>query len=107
MGFSRQEYWSGLPFPSPGDLPDPGIKPGSPASEADALTSEPPSMMQLLKLSQVLARQATFAISILQQLETEFKETQALVLAPTRELAQQIQNAILALEDCMEFSLCC
>ena len=30
MGFSRQEYWSGLPFPSPGDLPDPGIEPGSP-----------------------------------------------------------------------------
>ena len=42
MGFSRQEYWSGLPFPSPGDLPDPGIKPRSPALEADALTSEPP-----------------------------------------------------------------
>ena len=42
MGFSRQEYWSGLPFPSPGDLPDPGIKPMSPALEADALTSEPP-----------------------------------------------------------------
>ena len=42
MGFSRQEYWSGLPFPSPGDLPDPGIKPGSPTLEADALTSEPP-----------------------------------------------------------------
>ena len=42
MGFSRQEYWSGLPFPSPGDLPHPGIKPGSPALEADALTSEPP-----------------------------------------------------------------
>ena len=42
MGFSRQEYWSGLPFPSPGDLPDPGIKPGSPALEADALISEPP-----------------------------------------------------------------
>ena len=39
MGFSRQEYWSGLPFPSPGDLPDPGIEPGSPALEADALTS--------------------------------------------------------------------
>ena len=37
MGFSRQEYWSGLPFPSPGDLPDPGIKPGSPALEVDAL----------------------------------------------------------------------
>ena len=42
MGFSRQEYWSGLPFPSPGDLPDPGIKPRSPAWEADTLTSEPP-----------------------------------------------------------------
>ena len=42
MGFSRQGYWSGLPFPSPGDLPDPGIEPGSPALEADALTSEPP-----------------------------------------------------------------
>ena len=38
MGVSRQEYWSGLPFPSPGDLPDPGIEPGSPALEADALT---------------------------------------------------------------------
>ena len=42
MGFSRQEYWSGLPFHSPGDLPDPGIQPGSPALQADALTSEPP-----------------------------------------------------------------
>ena len=42
MGFSRQEYWSGLPFPSPGDLPNPGIKPGSPALQTDALTSEPP-----------------------------------------------------------------
>ena len=42
MGFSRQEYWSGLLFPSPGDLPNPGIEPGSPALEADALTSEPP-----------------------------------------------------------------
>ena len=42
MGFSRQECWSGLPFPSPGDLPDPGIKPGSPALQADVLPSEPP-----------------------------------------------------------------
>ena len=42
MGFSRQEYWSGLPFPSPGDLPNPGIEPGSPALQADALSSEPP-----------------------------------------------------------------
>ena len=42
MGFSRQEHWSGLPFPSPGDLPNPGIEPRSPTLEADALTSEPP-----------------------------------------------------------------
>ena len=42
VGFSRQEYWSVLPFPSPGDLPNTGIEPGSPAFQADALTSEPP-----------------------------------------------------------------
>ena len=42
MGFSRQECWSGLPFPSPGDLPNPGIEPGSPSLQADALPSEPP-----------------------------------------------------------------
>ena len=42
MGFSRQEYWSGLPFLSPGDLPSPGIEPVSPALQADALPSEPP-----------------------------------------------------------------
>ena len=42
MGFSRQEYWSGLPFPSPGYLPDPGIEPRSATLEADTLTSEPP-----------------------------------------------------------------
>ena len=42
MGFSRQKYWSGLPFPSPGHLPDPGIKPGSPALQADFLPPQPP-----------------------------------------------------------------
>ena len=42
MGFSRQECWSGLPFPSPGDHPDPGIETRSPALQADALPSEPP-----------------------------------------------------------------
>ena len=42
MEFSRQEYWSGLPFPSPRDLPNPEIQPGSPALRADALPSEPP-----------------------------------------------------------------
>ena len=42
MRFSRKEYWSGLPFPSLEDLPDPGIEPGSTALQADALLSEPP-----------------------------------------------------------------
>ena len=50
MEFSRQECWSGLPFPSPGDLPDPGIEPGSPALQADALQSEPPGRFQALGL---------------------------------------------------------
>ena len=48
MGFSRQEYWSGMPFPFPGDFPNPGIKPGSPALQADALLSEPPGKSQSL-----------------------------------------------------------
>ena len=51
MGFSRQEYWSGLPFPSLGDLPSPGIKPGSPALEADSLPSEPPGKPVVLSNS--------------------------------------------------------
>ena len=44
MEFSRQEYWSGLPIPSPGDLPDPGIEPGSPTLQADSLPYEPPKV---------------------------------------------------------------
>ena len=42
MEFARQKYWSGLPFPSPWDLPNPGIKPGSPALQVDSLLTEPP-----------------------------------------------------------------
>ena len=42
MGFSRQEYWSGLPCPPPGDLPNPGIKPRSPTLRADSSLTEPP-----------------------------------------------------------------
>ena len=49
MGFSRQKYWIGLPFPSPADLPDPGIEPGSSALQADALTSEPPGKPQSIQ----------------------------------------------------------
>ena len=48
MVFSKQEYWSGLPFPSPGDLPNPGIEPGSPTLQPDTLPSEPPGKSNLL-----------------------------------------------------------
>ena len=51
MEFSRQEYWSGLPLPSPGDLPDPGIEPGSPTLQADALLSEPPGKPKIQDLA--------------------------------------------------------
>ena len=56
MGFSRQEKWSGLPCPSPGDLSNPEIKPMSPALQADSLLTEPPgkaySLTQVSKISQ-------------------------------------------------------
>ena len=58
MGFSRQEYRSGLPLPSSGDLPDPGIKPGSPAFQGDALTSEPPGKRQVHTLNTKLTWQS-------------------------------------------------
>ena len=48
MGFSRQECWGGLPFPSPGDLPHPGIEPRSPTLQEDALPSEPPGKLKRL-----------------------------------------------------------
>ena len=54
MGFSRQEYWSGVPLPSPGDLPDPGIEPGSPTLQADALPSEPPGVTLIFKVTFIL-----------------------------------------------------
>ena len=57
MGFSRQEYWDGLPFPSPGDLPNLGIKPGSLALWADSLPSEPPgkpNIDNICKIAQFL-----------------------------------------------------
>ena len=59
MGFSRQECWSGLPLPSPGDLPNPGIEPGSPALQADALLSEP---LQYLWISVCLVTSVVFQL---------------------------------------------
>ena len=54
MGFSRQVYWSGLACPSPGDLPNPGIEPRSPALQADALSSEPPGKPRPLSRQQTV-----------------------------------------------------
>ena len=51
MGFSRQEYWSGLPFPSPEDLPKPGTESGSPALQADSLWSEPQGIPGMVNCS--------------------------------------------------------
>ena len=50
MEFSREDYWSGLPFPPPADLPNPGIEPGSPARQPDALPSEPPRRSDFLTI---------------------------------------------------------
>ena len=50
MGCSRQEYWSGLPFPPPGDRPDPGIEPTSPALQVDSLSFEPPGKPKFLSI---------------------------------------------------------
>ena len=57
MGFPKQEYWSGLPFPSPGDLPDPGIEPISPAWQADSLPLSHWEAHCLLKLTQIICTQ--------------------------------------------------
>ena len=54
MEFSRQEYWSGLPFPPPGDLPDPAIKSGSPALPADSLPSAAAAAAKSLQLCPTL-----------------------------------------------------
>ena len=53
MGFSRQEYWSGLPFPSPGDFHNPGIEPGSPTLQTDALPSEPNTLLNNVEVQEL------------------------------------------------------
>ena len=53
MGFSREEYWSGLPFPTPGDLPNPGIEPRSPRLQADSLPAEPQGKPKNISVGEV------------------------------------------------------
>ena len=64
MEFSRQEGWSELPFPSPGDLPNPGIEPASPALQADALPSEPPGKVRGLKDLHVILRKISISCEL-------------------------------------------
>ena len=66
-GFSRQEYWSGLPFLSPGDLPVSGIEPGSPTLQADALLAEPPGKLLGQVTSASLVAQAVKCLSSMQE----------------------------------------
>ena len=54
MGFSRQEYWNGLPFPSPGDLPDPQIEPRSPILQADSLPVKPPESLLMVLIAYII-----------------------------------------------------
>ena len=63
MGFPRQEYWTGLPFPSPGDLPDPGVKPGSSILQVDSLLSE--SQGKLRSFAKVKWRQTLKQVDFL------------------------------------------
>ena len=65
MGFSKQEYWRGLPFPSPGDPPDLGNELGFPALWADALPSEPPRKLRLLVIHKVKNIFKTFVFNLL------------------------------------------
>ena len=60
MGFSRQEYWSRLPSPPPGDLPNPGIEPASPALQVDSLPSEPPGKPKTIGVSSLSLLQGIF-----------------------------------------------
>ena len=91
MGFSRQESWSELPLPSPGDLPDPGIKPGSPALQADSLSSEPPGKPKTKRFAQpLLPSQAMLGVK---DEETQF---QSLGQEDALEEEMAIHSSILA-----------
>ena len=67
MGFSRQQYWNELPLPSPGDFPDLGIEPGSPALQADALPSEPPGKPVGSQKKQENSRKTSTALLTMQK----------------------------------------
>ena len=75
--FFRQDHWSGLPFPSPEDLPDPGIEPGPPALQADSLLSEPPGLplveaeVQIKIADQLLDQFSALSLPLVKIMEKE------------------------------------
>ena len=76
MGFPRQEYWRGLPFPSPGDLPNTGIEPGSPALQADALPFELPGKLRYTYIPSLSRRRKNSVRESDKQEVDVFKEKQ-------------------------------
>ena len=68
LGFPRQKYWSGLPFPSPGDLPDPRIKPESPVLQMNSLSSKPPGKPGLIHSSIQLRKQKYLSLGVVTQI---------------------------------------
>ena len=90
MEFSRQEYWSGLPFPSPGDFPDPGIEPKFPTLQADSLPTEPPGKPLTLGRSTSNFR-FTLLLSLVQNLIVLFKEDYALIEGRRRRGRQRMR----------------
>ena len=96
-----QEYWSGLPFPSPGDLPNPGIEPQSPALQADSLPSEPPGMKTMpAELLKILKDDA---VKVMQSICQQIWKTQqwsqdwkrsVFILIPKKENAKNVQTTI-------------
>ena len=90
MGFSGKEYWSGLPFSSPGDPPNPGIKPGSPGLQADSLPSEPPGKQPLNKFHPI---KSIFVNSEPQEMWTEDGKWQLSFLSPFNSRTLRLQES--------------
>ena len=99
MRFSREEYWSGSPFPSPGDLPYPGIKRGSPELQADSLSSEPPGKSQMMTEAELKElethRKSRFQIDWIQSIKykTESKKWPQL-LGSSSLLGRPAENSV-------------
>ena len=86
MGFSRQEYWSRLPFPSPGDLPDTGIEPGSPELQADVLPSKPPGKTLDCNKTVAKSKDGSVKLVLISEYQSELVIAFNFMPQPTRQL---------------------